>query len=96
MKQGIFSIYDSKAEAFIQPFFAATVGVAIRNVRRATEEEGSNFKHFAADYTLFELGTFEDTTGEIHLLPAHVNHGTALTLRSLKIAHETVADHQRE
>lgn len=61
----IYSIFDSKAEAFMQPFFAATEGVALRYVTNAASEEGHEFNRHAEDYTLFEIGAFNESDGSI-------------------------------
>jgi len=75
----IFSIYDSKAEAFIQPFFSQATGAAIRSFESAANEESSDFHKYGADYTLFELGSFNQSTGEMIALDAHINLGLAIT-----------------
>lgn len=73
-----FSVYDSKAEAFILPFYALTTGLAIRSFEEAANKEGHDFQKYAADYTLFEIGTYDTTTGLSENLTAHINLGTAL------------------
>lgn len=74
----IFSVYDSKAEAFTQPFFSATSGTAIRSFEQAANDQEHHFNKHAADYTLFHLGSFEETSGEFEILPAKVNLGLAI------------------
>lgn len=75
----IFSVHDSKAEAFVQPFFAPTVAVGVRMFAGACNEESNEFARFAADYTLFELGTFDPETAQITMLDSPKNLGLALT-----------------
>ncbi len=75
----IYSVFDSKAEAFLQPFYQTTTGLAIRAFETAANEEGHNFQKYAGDYTLFELGEFEQDTGIFIILAAPHNLGTALT-----------------
>lgn len=65
----IFSVYDSKAEAFLQPFFADTEGIALRSFTASALAEEHNFFRFAEDYTLFRLGEFDDSTGAFKMLP---------------------------
>lgn len=79
MIQKIFSIYDSKAEAFITPFFAPTAGVAIRSFATAANDEQHNFHQHADDYTLFEIGTFNSDTGDLIPHEAGISHGLALS-----------------
>lgn len=80
MKIGIFSVYDSKAEAYLQPFYAANARVAQRSMQEATADPTHNFHKYAEDYTLFEIGTFEDSTGTISDHPANISLGNALNL----------------
>lgn len=75
----IFSVYDSKAEAFIQPFFSQTIGTALRDFGRAANDAQHQFHQHAGDYTLFHLGSFDPNKADFTLLKAHANLGTALT-----------------
>ena len=79
MKLIIFSVHDSKAAAFISPFFCPTVAVGLRSFAQAASDTDTQFCKFPGDYTLFELGTFDVNTGEISLLKAMKNHGLAVT-----------------
>ncbi len=78
MIQQRFSIFDSKAEAFITPFYSQTVGTAIRSFEQAANDTASDFHKFAGDYTLFHLGAFDNSTGMDSNLDAHINLGLAL------------------
>lgn len=59
----LFSVYDSKAEAFARPFVAATKGVAVRQWIEACNTPEHEFCKFSTDYALFELATFDEQTG---------------------------------
>lgn len=74
----IFTVYDSKAEAHLDPFVARTAGEAIRRFAMAANTTDHNFYKHAADFTLFEIGTWEDRTGVITKHEAKINLGTAL------------------
>lgn len=63
----IFSVFDSKAQAFIQPLFSQTRGTAIRAFTQAANDQAHDFNRFAEDYTLFELGSFDPNTGKFDL-----------------------------
>ncbi len=78
MKLQVFSVFDSKAEAFIQPFYSQTVGTAVRSFEQALQNEEHEFRKFAADYTLFHLGEFDQEEGHFTELAAKVNLGLAL------------------
>ncbi len=75
----IYSVFDSKAEAFLQPFYQTTVGLAVRAFETAANEEGHQFQKYAGDYTLFELGEFDQSSGHFTIHTAPVNLGTAIT-----------------
>lgn len=79
MKTQVFSIHDSKAEAFIQPFFSATIKTAMREFEQAVNTVDHQFNRFAGDYTLFHLGSFDSSTGRFEELEASANLGVALT-----------------
>lgn len=82
MKLHILSVHDSKAEAFIQPFFAQTVAVGLRMFEAASNDTNTDFNRFAGDYTLFELGTFDQITGQLEMLKTPNNLGLALQFRN--------------
>lgn len=74
----VFAVFDSKASAYLSPFFAKTAGLALRSFEQAANAEEHNFHKYAGDYTLFELGTFNEDTAEIVMLKNHINLGLAL------------------
>jgi len=74
----IFAIYDAKAEAYSAPIFLHTTGLAIRSFIDAASDQSTNFCKYPADYTLFEIGTFDDSTGMIVQNKVHQSLGTAL------------------
>lgn len=59
----IFTVYDSKTEAYMQPQFMQSTGQALRAFEDAVNDDTHPFHKHAADFTLFELGTFDDQTG---------------------------------
>ena len=61
----IFSIKDTKAEAYLRPFFAANAAVAIRDLERAMTDPQSGLSHYPEDFILFEIGYFDELVGEI-------------------------------
>lgn len=61
----MFTIFDAKAEAYIQPFFAPNDKLALRMFETAALDEKHAFYRNAEDYHLFEIGEFDQTTGTI-------------------------------
>lgn len=78
----IFSIFDSKVNAYAIPFSAPNASAAIRMVAAATMDSESDLFKFGADFTLFEIGEFNEETGFIVPLDAFNNLGTALLIMS--------------
>lgn len=76
-----FAIYDSKAEAYLTPFFQKTAGLAIRAFQQAANDAQHDFSRFAADYTLFEIASYDENTGVITPHKAQINLGLALALQ---------------
>lgn len=64
MIRNVFAIYDEKAEAYLNPIFLNTVGMAIRAVTDAVNNPESEFSTHASDYTLFHLAEYDDCSGE--------------------------------
>lgn len=65
MKFKIYSIKDTKV-GFMQPFYQANQAVAIRAFNNAVNaKEINNINQNADDMELWELGEFDDQTGEI-------------------------------
>ena len=65
MIQEIFTIHDSKAEAFLPPFFQPNKSVAQRMFFNAVADTATDFSRFPEDYTLFSIGTFDNIAGVI-------------------------------
>lgn len=61
----IFTIRDSKAQAYLQPFFAANVAVAQRYVETAANDPEHEFHVHAEDYHLYEIGSFSEEDGYV-------------------------------
>lgn len=74
----VFSVYDNKAEAFMQPFFADTVGLALRAFQQNTENKDSVLNKYPNDFVLYEIGQFNDITGELENYETNKNLGIAI------------------
>ena len=78
MKLQVFCVYDSKVEAYLQPFFMRTHGEAERAFADLANKTDHTFNNHPGDYTLFRIGEFEEETGRFTSEAAFVNLGTAL------------------
>lgn len=74
----VFTVYDSKAEAYLAPFYANTAGLALRFFKATLEDPGHDFRKYPGDYTLFEIAVFDDQSGDFETHHAKINLGTAL------------------
>jgi hypothetical protein len=67
MIQIILSVKDTAAQAFGRPMFVPTAALAVRSFRDEVNRSDANnemFKH-PDDFELYELGSFDDSTGLI-------------------------------
>lgn len=67
MKHQIFTIYDTKAQCYLQPFFSQNHATAIRSIEELCNDYSHQFCRYAEDYSLFHLGEFEDTNAVYNL-----------------------------
>lgn len=81
MKFHIFSIYDSKAEAYNTPLFLPAKGQAIRAFEDQVNQEGSEIGKHPEDYTLFCIGTYEDSTGLLEPYETPQSLGVAIEFK---------------
>ena len=81
MEIKIFCVYDSKAEAFHSPFLRAYTADAIRewsDLANGVNDKNSPVCRFASDFTLFEIGVFNQRDGSITMYESKRSLGTAL------------------
>jgi len=74
----IFTIYDSKAEAYLTPFFLKTNALAIREFETVSNQPESNFCKYPEDYTLFLLGEYSEETAIFTMEKTAVPLGKAI------------------
>jgi len=79
MKMEIFTVYDSAARRYLEPFTAATVEVAIRMFRQIVNTPDHQFNKFPEDYTLFHVGSFLQEDGTLVANDTPYSLGVALT-----------------
>lgn len=72
-----FSVFDSKAKTYLNPFFANSRGEAIRSFMDCARDPQHMFCRHAGDFTLVEIGMFDDFTCNFMTLPAPDIIGTA-------------------
>lgn len=78
MKTNMYSIYDAKAEAFMQPFFSNTHGLAIRTFTSHVNNPETIFHKHPGDFSLFHIGAFEEDNAKVTPELSPLNLGVAL------------------
>lgn len=63
MLRKAYSIYDSKTGVYSTPFYALTKGEAIRSFTDSCNDNKTMLFRYPDDYTLFEVGEFDDLKG---------------------------------
>lgn len=63
MKYVLVSVYDSKAAEYQLPRGFKRVEMAERSFGLACADEQNDFNKYASDYSLFEVGVYDDDTG---------------------------------
>lgn len=79
-----FSVYDIKAEYFTPPMFQRTVGEALRGFADEANNPNSQLHRHAGDFSLYQVGRFNQATGEFTPQPPH-SLGTALEYKKASL-----------
>lgn len=61
----IYSIFDSKAEAYSLPFYYQHEGQALRTFGDWVNDPNTPYGKHPEDYTMFEIGTYDENNGYI-------------------------------
>ena len=74
----VFAVYDDKTEFYTRPFLSLTTGEAVRDFRHSANDPVHKLCIHAGDFTLFEIGSYDDETGSFDPNAKHINLGCAL------------------
>lgn len=80
MTEQVFTVFDSAAKRYLQPFFSPSIEFALRQFRHTLNDEEHLFARFPEDYTLFHIGEYDAETGMITSLPNPHSLGVAITM----------------
>lgn len=61
----IFAVYDSKSQSYTPPYFQHRTEMAIRTFADCCNDNGHTFGKHPEDYTLYNLGEYDDAIGTI-------------------------------
>lgn len=75
---GVFAVYDNKAQAFMEPFFARNAATAIRAFQDNISRPDSIFAKYPNDFVLYQIGEFNDQDGSLEDRSENTNLGMAI------------------
>jgi hypothetical protein len=78
MKLFIYTVYDSKAECYLSPFYCKSKGEALRSFAEIANDKQSQIGKYPEDFTMFELGEFDDSNAEFKMHKASIALGCAI------------------
>jgi hypothetical protein len=79
----VFVVHDAKAETFRNPFIMRSRGEAVRGfIDTINAKEENELSKHPEDFTLFELGEYDDSTGEYKMYEAKKPLGSALEFKN--------------
>ena len=78
MKQLVFVVYDAKAEIYEKPFHMQTKGQALRGFTDVANDKETSIGQHPEDYTLFEIGEYDNLKGNYEMLPTKKSLGLAI------------------
>lgn len=91
MLTNFYTMYDTKAELFCRPFLAMNDQVAKRMFAELINNPDTDMGKWPADYTLFALGQYDDTTAEITLMEK-ASLGNGIEYVTEKPLHRTASE----
>lgn len=74
----IFVVYDSAAEYYGTPFFVRSTGEAIRSFTQAAHDPQTLVHRHPDQFTLFEIGVYDEQRGNIEMYTAHKSLGKGI------------------
>lgn len=77
MKQHVFTVFDQKASAHVNPFFLPNQALAIRSFSECANDENHQFGRHPGDFYLKEIGTFDVVSGKLEPYEVPLSLGSA-------------------
>jgi len=84
MKHKVYTVYDSKLKTYAHPFQSLNKGHAMRYVDDWLKNPEHPFSKYAADFTLFEIGEYDDELGHYQMHEAKEPMGCLLEFKTEK------------
>lgn len=80
MKFNIYTIFDAKAQAYLRPEYRRSDEEMFAAIYETAKDQNSGFYKHPDDYTVYKLGTFDESNAEIEYHGPH-SIGTVLDIR---------------
>lgn len=77
MKHLMMTIYDSKINSYLPPFYCQTQGHAERMFSESSNNPDHAFFKHSSDFTMFQIGIYDDSDCSIVSLETKLNLGLA-------------------
>jgi len=65
MKLQVYAVYDAAVGCYMQPFFLRSKGEALRSFMDAVSDRKTQFSIHPEDFSLFQVGEYEEATGTL-------------------------------
>lgn len=95
MKLKMYAIFDTATEAYMTPWFMVNRASALRAFNDLAKDPQSNVYKHPADYILYEVGTWDDNTGEMDEIKLS-NLGHASTQKEFPAVDKFLANHNAD
>lgn len=92
MELKVFSIYDQKGKMYARPFFLPHKGQASRLFCDLVEDNRSEVSKHPEDYTLYQIGNYDDNIGRFENLEVHELIAHATEFKNIKASTKEVKD----
>lgn len=90
-----FAVKDMKAQLFRAPFAQRSAAEALRGWQIAASKPDTEIHDFPNDFRLYELGSFDDFTGQITQHPHLIDLGSAADYQKTPPASPTLISEMR-
>lgn len=74
----VYSVYDSKAQTYSNPMISLAKGSMTRDFKTLANDKNHPIGKYPEDYTLFEIGEWDEFDGFINMYQAKISLGMAI------------------
>jgi len=80
----VFTVFDSKMQTYYDSFLSENKMTALRSMSQSMSNPKSPFGLYPADFTLFEIGEWDDQKGLYTMYDHKINLGCLIELKALE------------